>query len=608
MFPFHDFAYLAWQIMKLEIEHYSFSPLFFLLILAAIVGMWLSVFLFRKREKSGVIFLSIWTFAAGVWSLTYAFEYAATEVTLKILWSKLSYFGIVFCPVSFFFFTLAYSSRLKLLKKKLVWLVYALATFFILSPLTNDWHKLHWRSVSIYPETNTTDYVYGIFFWLFFVFTYFFLFSGIVNLYLLYFRFPKRYKSQIGLFIAATIFPIAGNVLYVFNFNPIPGFDWTPLSFMISGVILTVNFFMYGVFDLVPFARGKLFDMMPDAVLVTDAEGRIADINPAMEKLMQRKEKDVIGKSWIEFYPEWEYLIKEKGLQRTNKSQISFDFNGERVHYDFQSSPLYDEKGDYSGNLTNLRDVTVRRNAENQLQQAYEQQKVEMAEKERLIVDLDAFAHTVAHDLKNMLGAIITSADLLKSSFELGDEEETKEIVELISLSSKKTLHITQELLLLASVRQQEIKTEMLEMCDIVDEAIRRNQNLINETNAELVLPENCLPAIGYGPWVESVWENYISNALKYGGRPAKIEFGSEEIEGNMIKFWIKDNGNGIPPKQQKLLFSKFTRFENLRIEGHGLGLSIVKRIIDKLGGTVGVESSAKPGEGSLFYFTLPTK
>ena len=75
-----------------------------------------------------------------------------------------------------------------------------------------------------------------------------------------------------------------------------------------------------------------------------------------------------------------------------------------------------------------------------------------------------------------------------------------------------------------------------------------------------------------------------------------------------MVKYWVKDNGNGIPKNQQGMLFNKFTRLENLKIEGHGLGLSIVKRIIEKLGGTVGLDSSAKPGEGSVFYFTLPAE
>jgi PAS domain S-box-containing protein len=590
--------------MYLLFDKYLITPLFLLLIVTAVIGVWMSTFLFKRREKPGVIFLSVWTMAAAVWSFTYAFEYSATEVTLKILWSKLSYLGIVFCPVSFFFFTLSYSSRLRHLKRKYIIITYFIAVLFILGVLTNDLHHLHWRSVSIYPETNTTEYTYGILFWLFFAFTYFFLFSGVLNLYLLYFKFPKRYKSQIGIFMAACVFPIAGNISYISDINPIPGFDWTPLSFMLSGTLLSINF-RFGIFDLVPFARNKLFDVMPDGVMVIDDEGRIADLNPSMAKQIGKAEKEVIGKSWWNLFPEWKSVSKFE-QKRKNSSEFSIEKEGKTRHFTYQSTSLFDKRGGFSGKLVNIRDITDRKNAENNIQRAYEQLKEEIIEKEKLIVDLDAFAHTVAHDLKNIVGAIITSGDLMRVSIQSDNKEEAEEVLDLIEISSKKMLHITQELLILASVRQQEIQTEILDMCHIVDEAIARNYNLIQENKVQLIIPDNCLPAKGYGPWIEDVWANYISNAIKYGGNPPVIEFGSEHIGKNMIKFWIKDNGNGIPEDQQKRLFRKFTRLQNLKIEGQGLGLSIVKRIIDKLGGTVGVESTATPGEGSTFYFTLP--
>jgi PAS domain S-box-containing protein len=439
-------------------------------------------------------------------------------------------------------------------------------------------------------------------------FTYFLLLTGIVNLHILYFRFPQHYKSQIGIFIAASVFPVAGNISYVSNINPIPGFDWTPLSFMISGILLSINIFRYGAFDLVPFARNKLVDMMPDAVMVVDNEMRIADLNPSMIKLIGKPEKELIGEPIAGIFHEWKHLIDPGKAELVNVLEISVDKGNNIRHFNYQSTPLFDGKGNFSGKLINVRDVTNHKNTENQIQQAYEQLKEEILEKEELIVDLDAFAHTVAHDLKNMLGAIVSSADLLKMSITEGNTEEIDELIELIELSSKKTMHITQELLLMASVRQQEIVTEPLDMCHIVDEAISRNQQMMKEKNVHFIKPDYCMSAKGYGPWIEEVWVNYISNAIKYGGNSPVIEFGSEEIGDNMIRYWIKDNGNGIPERQQSILFNKYTRIGDMKVEGHGLGLSIVKRIVEKLGGAVGVESTGKPGEGSLFYFTLPAK
>ena len=111
--------------------------------------------------------------------------------------------------------------------------------------------------------------------------------------------------------------------------------------------------------------------------------------------------------------------------------------------------------------------------------------------------------------------------------------------------------------------------------------------------------------AKAYPIWIEEVWINYISNAIKYGGEPPVIEIGAEEQD-EFIKFWIKDNGKGLTLKESESLFKEFSQLESRKAntQGFGLGLSIVERIVHKLGGDVGVDS--KPGKGSIFYFTLP--
>jgi signal transduction histidine kinase len=73
-----------------------------------------------------------------------------------------------------------------------------------------------------------------------------------------------------------------------------------------------------------------------------------------------------------------------------------------------------------------------------------------------------------------------------------------------------------------------------------------------------------------------------------------------------MVRFWVRDNGPGLRPEEQARLFAPFTRLAPVRAHGHGVGLSIVRHIVDKLGGEVGVESEGVPGRGSVFSFTLP--
>ncbi len=105
---------------------------------------------------------------------------------------------------------------------------------------------------------------------------------------------------------------------------------------------------------------------------------------------------------------------------------------------------------------------------------------------------------------------------------------------------------------------------------------------------------------------MERVFANYLGNALKYGGRPPRIELGAEALAGSRVKVWVRDDGRGIAPGEAERLFVPFTRLSRGEPDGHGLGLSIVRRLVERMGGTVGVESSGRPGEGSTFHFTLP--
>ena len=164
---------------------------------------------------------------------------------------------------------------------------------------------------------------------------------------------------------------------------------------------------------------------------------------------------------------------------------------------------------------------------------------------------------------------------------------------------------IVNGLLLLSSVRDMdEIQTVPLDMDLIIAEAQENLQEMLDEYRGEISLPEKWPAALGYGPWVEEVWVNYISNALKYGGSPPRLELGADEPVAGHVRFWVTDNGRGLSPDEQLRVFKPFERLGQQRMAGHGLGLSIVRRIVEKLGGQVGVES--KIGRGSTFYFTLP--
>jgi signal transduction histidine kinase len=178
-----------------------------------------------------------------------------------------------------------------------------------------------------------------------------------------------------------------------------------------------------------------------------------------------------------------------------------------------------------------------------------------------------------------------------------------QESLDAIARNGKKMTNIINELLLLASVRQEEVELEPVKMANIVSEAQSRLTLLIEEYQAEIIVPDDWPVALGYGPWVEEVWANYLSNAIKYGGEPPRVELGATAQTDGMVRFWVRDNGQGLTPEEQAQLFIPFTRLDQALPKGHGLGLSIVQRIVKKLSGKVGVES--KPGQGSVFSFLL---
>jgi PAS domain S-box-containing protein len=243
-------------------------------------------------------------------------------------------------------------------------------------------------------------------------------------------------------------------------------------------------------------------------------------------------------------------------------------------------------------------DITERKRMEEALQQFN-------AELQARNVELNAFAHTVAHDIKNPLHLLMGYADVLLNNFERLPAETITESLQSILKNSRKINSITDSLLLLSQVRQADIVMEPLDMEAIVAEARLRVSHLIDD-RTEIYLPAQWPRVLGYEPWVEEVWTNYLANALKYGGPAARIELGGERQPDGMARFWVRDYGRGIAPHQQVRLFTAFYQADYSR-GGYGLGLSIVKRIVERLGGTVGVESSGVPGEGSKFSFTLPT-
>jgi signal transduction histidine kinase len=223
---------------------------------------------------------------------------------------------------------------------------------------------------------------------------------------------------------------------------------------------------------------------------------------------------------------------------------------------------------------------------------------------------LDAFAYTVAHDLQNPLAIIAGMSEVLEAEYATLSRDELRKHLHTIRRSCEKMASIIDGLLLLAQVRMGEVEVTALDMGQIFAEVQVRLADLIEGYQARIETPDVWPLALGYAPWVEQVWINYLSNAIKYGGHPPHVEIGaSVQADGGAspeVRFWVRDNGPGLALKDQNQLFSPFTRLDKVRASGYGLGLSIIRRLVEKLGGRVGIESEGVLGRGSVFSFTLP--
>lgn len=233
-----------------------------------------------------------------------------------------------------------------------------------------------------------------------------------------------------------------------------------------------------------------------------------------------------------------------------------------------------------------------------------EHQSAELAQQNS---ELDAYAHTVAHDLKHPLTALLGQTALLQGAANALSEQQRTELLQSIHSSAEKMSNIINALLMLASVRRSDnVNTEVIDVKAIAESAVSTLSGFASEHNASIRFSEHWPKAMGFSPWLEQVWVNYISNAIKYGGDSPAIVLGANELPNGQVRYWVKDSGPGIALEKQTALFAQFNRLDTKKADGHGLGLSIVARIVHRLGGETGYE--APPDGGSLFWFSLPAE
>jgi two-component system sensor histidine kinase/response regulator len=218
-----------------------------------------------------------------------------------------------------------------------------------------------------------------------------------------------------------------------------------------------------------------------------------------------------------------------------------------------------------------------------------------VARLQRFCGDLDAFAYTVAHDLKRPLSLILGYSDLMISEHETASKEELVACLRAIDQSAQKMNASINELMLLVHLRDEEgISLTPLDMGNIVAEALSRLNFIIQRREIKITQPVRWPRALGYAPWVEEVWYAFISEILRVDASPLHIDIGASEETQGKARFWAQVSDRDFTPEQQALLGQVIGGFKS----------DLVKQILKKLGGTFGAVGDS--GYGGELYFTLP--
>jgi len=222
------------------------------------------------------------------------------------------------------------------------------------------------------------------------------------------------------------------------------------------------------------------------------------------------------------------------------------------------------------------------------------------------------FVSVVSHQLRSPLSNFRWAIELLMSGRIGQIEEKQLEYFEILKENSNRMKELVSDLLTVSRIETAELPTKKEEchLEDIIKDFIKEFQPFATASNVEIAFkPQLNLPKVLVdASQIKLVIENLLDNAIRYIKEPGKVEIRLER-QNEQLYFEIKDTGVGIPKDDQKYIFQKFFRSENImrhQTQGTGLGLYIARAIIEKLGGKIGFKS--QEGKGSTFYFTLPIK
>ena len=367
----------------------------------------------------------------------------------------------------------------------------------------------------------------------------------------------------------------------------------------------------------------RLFESAHDGILIVDPESsKIVDVNPFLESFLGYSREEFLGKELYEIG-----LLKDEAASQAAFRELrSSGFiryenlplqtkGGKRVEVEFISN-LYQE-GEQQVIQCNVRDITKRKATEKALHDADQKLAQYAAELETVVyrrtaelqlsnTQLEMFVYSIAHDLRAPLRSMQGFAQLLVEEHAANLNQKGRDYANFINTAAQTMDHLLSDLLAFSHMSQQKIELAPVALQAVVQSALAGCEQEIRKRHARIeVVPP--LPAVlGHETMLRQVLVNLIGNAVKFvTGKPPTVRIWAEEARAGMVRVWVEDNGIGIPAEFQERIFQVFQRLHTSKdYAGTGIGLAIVKKGVERMGGRVGVESN--PGAGSKFWIELP--
>ncbi|HEX2869222.1 MAG TPA: response regulator [Ignavibacteriales bacterium] len=301
------------------------------------------------------------------------------------------------------------------------------------------------------------------------------------------------------------------------------------------------------------------------------------------------------------------YILENKHLRRNSAPSD----DGVKVKFDGEQYLINSSRTQIIDLLLSTFENAVQKNGElqqvnDQLLSVQQELKRKNLELERSNRDLELFAYVASHDLQEPVRNVSNYTTLLERRYRNAFDEKGQQMLAFITEGSRRMQDLIQDLLSYSRLSNVENKFEMVDLNEVVSDSFKNLKAAIDESNA--VIKTDRLPAVkAVRAQMLQLFQNLLSNAIKYRN-PAKmpeIEIGCYKM-GSKIVFFIKDNGIGIEKEYFDRIFVIFQRLHDRgSYPGTGIGLTICKKIIERHGGRMWVESEI--GKGSAFFFTLPS-